>query len=147
MPEAPPAPVRLGLKLGWGTVVAVLLMKFWPYWSNATAALPPDTNWLARLIAMLVVSIVLLFTPLFVGQLITAVCLVFLARRHRWARLVLLAGVLLSVMIALASKVGRLVPVSNPSFYVQLVLMLVEILAAMLFFAESAHDWFRRKAR
>ena len=146
-PEPAPASIRLGLQLGWATVVALLLLKFWPYWTNAAAALPPDTNWLAHSIAMLVVSIVVLFTPLFVGQLITAVCLVLLARHQRWARLVLFAGVLLSLMIAIASKVGRLVAVSNLSFYVQLVLMLVEIFVVALFFAESANDWFRRKSR
>jgi hypothetical protein len=144
-PETAPDSVRQALKLGWVTVAAVLLMKFWPYWTNAVAALPSDTNWLARFIATIVVSIVVLFTPLFIGQVVTAVSLVLLARRHRWARLLFLAGALLSIMLAIASKAGKVVLVSNLSFYTQLLLLLVETLVALILFAGSADDWFRRK--
>ena len=144
-PKAAPTSVRLALNLGWLTVLAVLVAKFWPFWTNAAAMLPPDTNWLARLIAMLVASLFLLFTPFFIGQLVAAVCLVLLARRRGWARWLFLAGVLVSIMLTVAIKVGRVVLIPAMSFYVQLLLLAVEVLFVVLLFARSSDEWFRRR--
>jgi hypothetical protein len=142
-----PAPdsVRLAVRLGWLLVVTILAITLWPYWRQAAAVFPADTNWIARSVALLVASLFLMFTPVLIGQLVAAVCLLFLARRQGWARMVFLAGTVASVMVTIADMVGK----ANTQFlgllYIQLLLVLLQLVLVTLLFKRESTDWFRSR--
>lgn len=143
--DVPPHSVRLAVRLGWFLVITTLATKLWPYWRQATGMLPADTNWIARFVALLLSSFFLMFTSVLIGQLVTAVSLVFLARRQGWARMVFLAGAVASVMVAIAELVGKgNIPLPG-LLYGQLVLVLLQFVLVILLFKRDATEWFRRR--
>jgi hypothetical protein len=143
--SAPPHTVRLALRLGWLLVIMILVTKLWPYWSSAAAMFPSDTGWVARCVALIFASFLLLFTPLLIGQLVTVSCLLLLARRQGWARWVFFVGVVVSTMLTIAAIVGKLRVSSVALLYIQLLLLIIQIVFVALLFGRDSNDWFRKK--
>jgi hypothetical protein len=137
--------VWLTVRLGWLLVITIMATKLWPYWRQAAAVFPSDTNWIARFVALLLASLFLMFTPVLIGQFVTAVCLVFLARRQAWARMVFLAGTVASVMVTIAEIVGKANIRFSGLLYIQLLLVSVQLALVTLLYKRDSTDWLRSR--
>lgn len=143
--SATPYSVRLAVRLEWLFVITIMATKLWPYWRIAVPVFPAETNWIARLVALLFASLFLMFTPVLIGQLVSAVCLVLLARRHGWARMIFAAAAVATMMVTIASMVSGAASPDVVLLYVQLLLIVLQIAFLTLFFRRESSDWFKSK--
>jgi hypothetical protein len=137
-----PSEVKWGLRLAW---LALLISVLTAMYGQLSSALPAGSNVVSSPLTLLV-PVMLLFTPSFLGFWLTAVALVFLARRKGWIRWILLIGTVAGVCLFIFTVVNGRASGSplgtTPFVIIRATVLCVYALSVALLFMRTSNTWF-----
>ncbi len=149
----PSKPPRLSwaLRALWTVWAIYLALGLWitlgPVVEHLRSTSPDLSLWLRALLGILLAALALMFTPPFVGSLVTAVMLILLGRRVAWSRWILLVGVLASAVVLTINMVAALAGRGNPKYRwllaVEVLLFLATAVATTEVFSVQTKAWFQ----